>query len=813
MLKILKNLKGKNAESNLAVDKGKEDSGKESHQLFIGKKGFAEVKKTKNAFLESIGNTKLGKEVIDLGSDLTSSLKELGNGTLASLKSMYKGSKREEKDSTYYYKEQSIANRHKDAISDIINGVTSGNLLDAGLSALKLHNNGTKFNFARAQDVNKDVYNFKYWYLMNGDGMIDNPNELGGTTLQMLDSIEDPTTLGYTLKIDDETSPLFNKSTGIISFINEYKEDYPELDYALSYLEEFKEDIVKILVPPTTIDDNVKSLSVHKKPHYILSISGLDKLDNMFVEYNDSNNSHEALEITLHEDVRMFTNRLSFLYKNLVYSYSMGKRLIPENLLRFNLFIKIADYRNFTANSVGDVNNGYSRVIYELKDCEFIFDSSLNPSSLIIGGFNGANSNFADLKLKIKYKKVNRIFYSKMFGASEFLIGDAHYKPSTEKTKLNLEKSIFSLSEVRASTSNNIDVEPSIQERYNNLKTNGLLREDDNDSAVGRFMKKTTNNLTKKAMQPVDEGIKKLTNKLNNVDIIGKKASIRTALDVLLDNKVALKTGNKELGSIGELGTNEAETDSKIKSDGVIELPNDKKIHTNIVKNKETELGSLHDSVESEINIQPNDLHNTVANDVINPIGDLHNTVANDIINPIGDLHNTIANDTINPIGDLHDEIDHDIINPNGDLHPDTSATEKTELGSLHSKANSDIIIKHNNLHDTVNNDIDMSIDNINTTNTKPIEEPKGVISQPSESIIAMSSSNVNDKVEDAITSPNSVIRKEFSDIIAPNESININIDSDIEKPNDYKHQKTDHKIKQSDKYSNLRDFLKNRKK
>jgi hypothetical protein len=45
----------------------------------------------------------------------------------------------------------------------------------------------------------------------------------------------------------------------------------------------------------------------------------------------------------------MWSSYLTYLYNNLTYSYENGRELIPENLLKFNMYIKISEIRNFTS--------------------------------------------------------------------------------------------------------------------------------------------------------------------------------------------------------------------------------------------------------------------------------------------------------------------------------------------------------------------------------------------------------------------------------------------------------------------------------
>jgi hypothetical protein len=493
---------------------------------------------------------KFGNSLVDLGKDTVTSIKDeavgIGESFIDSIKP--KDKRRDDVgDVDFIIEDVSIANRHKDAISGILGDTFNGNLFDAGASALNLLNFGTKWQLVYDQYTDKDSYPFRYWYHFSqlpdnskkpfDDSSSETDDDKKGY-IELLDSIEDPTILGFSLRIDYNSSPLFklpkgdlsagdkkansqfndspsetsddeNKSTALdtkqetppknsaIEFIDKYKSQHRELVMCEQYLEEFTRTAKKIFEAPETIKDELPSYNNPKneipfKNHYIHEIKGLEKLDNHFVEYSETNKGHETLEFTLGEDVRMFTNRMKFLYKNLTWSYNMGKKLIPENKLRFNLYIKVSDIRKFTSGfNKKIVEDKYSRVIYELKDCEFLFDESLNPSSLKMGGFNGVNNSYANLTMKIKYRKVNRIFYSHMFAntkdaSADMYIGDKFYEPHTDgnsyiKTygaELKEWKFDPESTELRIDKSNNIDVKPSLSSRLDRLKNKGLFNED-----------------------------------------------------------------------------------------------------------------------------------------------------------------------------------------------------------------------------------------------------------------------------------------------------------------------------------------------
>jgi hypothetical protein len=770
----------------------------------------------------------------DYYSDLKMAANTFGKGSIDYLRAMVSGSKNNtqnrgylDKDVTYSYSVESIANRHKDAISNIINDLMGGNLLDVGLESLRLHNNGTKYKFARALDVNKDVYPFKYWYYNIGSDIDRKANEPNGINIvTLLDSIEDPTKLGYTFKIDEDT-PLFSNNGELKKFIGAYSVLYRELEYANSYLQEFKRDIVKIFNAPSTMSGNEYSKR-GLKPHYIASVNGLNELDKPFVKHTAD--SHDALTITLNEDVRMFTNRLAFLYRNLTYSYNMGKRLIPENLLRFNLFIKIADYRSFTGNTMTGkaFENDYSRVIYELKDCEFIFDKTITPEKIDMGGYNGLDTSPSQLVIKIKYRKVNRIFYSSLFSSElePFLIGDIHFNPNITKTKEFLDKTKM-LTQKRASTTNNISVEPSVKERYDNLKNNGLMREDDNDSAVGRFLKTATNNATKAMTQPIDEGLKKVSNILNNINVIGQKSFVRKALTLAIDGKIALKTGKRAgEGStndkVGGLGRVASYKESDMKPLNKIRVNPDTYTEINISES------NLHGKPTNKVNKPNEDLHEDINNTIPSPNADLHPDSNYATKSPNDDLHEDVAARENTYLGDLHEDVATRENTYLGDLHENVATRENTYLGDLHDTADAIDDTYLGDLHGIVNHEIELdnanlsgSVDSVDMTPNQPIQDNiDSVIEQPStldknaaDATITAPDGIVNNGVKADIESPDGDVIKSKFIVETPEGNINNAVKVDVIAPKDNKHDEVNYKVPQSDKYTNLKEYLKKRPK
>jgi len=182
---------------------------------------------------------------------------------------------------------------------------------------------------------------------------------------------QDPTYLGYEIILITDESPLFNydelyKRQSALSFIEKYNNIY-DIAKRKELLIKFQEQLKEIFLVST--DTNLPQSS---RRHYIEMIVGLDKLNEKIVKYDK-----DLIEITLTEDVSLRTQYLIELYNNLIYDYKNKRNIIPENLLRFNMIIKIEDIRDFKINNK-IINNRKSGtfLVYKLNDCNFKFTES-----------------------------------------------------------------------------------------------------------------------------------------------------------------------------------------------------------------------------------------------------------------------------------------------------------------------------------------------------------------------------------------------------------------------------------------------------
>lgn len=230
---------------------------------------------------------------------------------------------------------------------------------------------------------------------------------------------EDPTYLGYNIKIDMDSSPLFNygdnidtqKPSSALNFIKRYS-NIPDIANREPIWNEF---VTKF----TDFFGNSLFSNPMRKSHYIESITGLEKLTQKFVKYRE-----DKLTIQLTEDVSLRSSYLAELYNNLCYSYKEQRYLIPENCLRFDMMIEITDIRSFkilNPNFNGDpndsrfiINNDPPRMIYTLHDCnlDFFASSSFEDSIALAGYNNKMNTTPSVLKFDIIYKSVSKEFRS-----------------------------------------------------------------------------------------------------------------------------------------------------------------------------------------------------------------------------------------------------------------------------------------------------------------------------------------------------------------------------------------------------------------
>jgi len=254
-------------------------------------------------------------------------------------------------------------------------------------------------SFPRVQTVlDKDSYDFKY-------GLED----YGYYSEDFF--YQDPLFLSFDIVLDTYQSPLFGMENSLSSFLDKYGE-IPSIKNRVDIYNEFY-DIVKRLF-------NVGNYSIDKnKSYYIASITGLDKITAKMVDYQK-----DKITITLSEDVSMVSSYMALLYNNLSYSYKDQKYIIPYNLLRFNMYIRVSDLRNMPVikEKDGTTTKNYdkSSIVYYLRDCNFnFFDSKPFEADLSAGGWGASPSyNPSSIKFDVYYKSIDVEIYNPLLNKS-----------------------------------------------------------------------------------------------------------------------------------------------------------------------------------------------------------------------------------------------------------------------------------------------------------------------------------------------------------------------------------------------------------
>jgi hypothetical protein len=255
-----------------------------------------------------------------------------------------------------------------------------------------------------------------------------------------VDKIEDPTILSFTIEIDMENSPLFIKdrdSSPIYNFLDSLGEDvgfsregentttssledtpYDNNIGLKNILEQFIEEAEKIF---NSFETNADTAQFKSKSYYLTDIAGVEKLDKIWFngEGDGEDFKFDRLTFSMREDVKMTARNLAFLYNSLKYHRRSGRQLIPENLLRFNMWIKISEIRNYTSlreyikgsttakEVIRAIRRDVTSINYYVQDCEFDFNKfhSKDKYSTTYTGFDEDSLDF-----DIIYRRAYRLF-------------------------------------------------------------------------------------------------------------------------------------------------------------------------------------------------------------------------------------------------------------------------------------------------------------------------------------------------------------------------------------------------------------------
>ncbi len=263
--------------------------------------------------------------------------------------------------------------------------------------------------------VDYDSGNFKYGSEYIGTDNYQDP----------LFFFQDPLLTTFDIILDTTNSPLFINGA---NSLNGFLEDYSEI-YSIRARQKVHQEFKRIIY--NLFNAEFKPID-RNKSYYINSITGLDKFTARIVDFEK-----DKITINLNEDVSMIAGYLAQLYNNLSYSYRDQRQMIPANLLRFNMYVKVHDVRNmpFYIPTTGETtitsfNKSYQ--IYLLRDCTFDFRKSKNFEDVItVGGFDaGAPTKPSTISIDVVYKSIEV--------ESEFpLIMDNFSNPESSALKMN----------------------------------------------------------------------------------------------------------------------------------------------------------------------------------------------------------------------------------------------------------------------------------------------------------------------------------------------------------------------------------------
>ena len=217
---------------------------------------------------------------------------------------------------------------------------------------------------------------------------------------------EDPTLLGFTVEIDEAESPLFRD---LPAFLEAYKSRSEEFAPRITIQKEFAEQIVKLMKTQDSVVDVDRDRSRFVKGHYINSIAGTNLLTKKIFDYGK-----DKLTFNLHEDLSMFSTRLAMAYNSLVWSYNGGRVMVPENLTKFVMRVKISEIRNMrSAFEAPDVIQALidntTCVVYTLWDCHFDFSNSAPfGDNITINGVGTPLPAPATMSFDVYFKSVSR---------------------------------------------------------------------------------------------------------------------------------------------------------------------------------------------------------------------------------------------------------------------------------------------------------------------------------------------------------------------------------------------------------------------
>lgn len=242
-----------------------------------------------------------------------------------------------------------------------------------------------------------------------------------GLTKYAGSEFEDPTYIGFTIEIDTE-SALF---TQVLPFLEKHGQNRSEIAARIPVYKQFIDKVQTIFNSQESVQEDVDK-SRFIKSHYINSISGLNNLTKKYNVWKE-----DVLTLQLYEDISLFSSYLAHLYNNLTYSYENGRELIPENLLKFNMYIKMSEIRNLTnirklqSNEPSEqfianaLKNNVTSIVYKLYDCQFDFMKSKPfDDEVAVNGIDGQAPADSFIEMDLYFKSVSRQIYNPLIESS-----------------------------------------------------------------------------------------------------------------------------------------------------------------------------------------------------------------------------------------------------------------------------------------------------------------------------------------------------------------------------------------------------------
>lgn len=266
-------------------------------------------------------------------------------------------------------------------------------------------------------DIQKNISNNFYWFndqsgqqflhRLDRENFSSGDNEIYLTSfVESSSDNEDPISFGYDIIINFDHSPLFNGS--VENFItSDLFRGYAEINSRYDLIKQFKQQFFKFFKTNAPISAGQSRIP---RTYYLHKITGLDQLTEVlggdkvkqFVDYEK-----DVLTLTLNEDVSVNTGYLTSLYKMLAYSRVNGKKMIPDNLLRFDMEIIVTEMRKYNRvvnkkeDGLYNYADGMSKYRYRLYECQFIFDKFSHEGTLDMS--EPTISRGFDLKINYKY--------------------------------------------------------------------------------------------------------------------------------------------------------------------------------------------------------------------------------------------------------------------------------------------------------------------------------------------------------------------------------------------------------------------------